>query len=233
MITIGLLKADVVDDEFKARFGDYTDMIEAFLRNEDDWFKLRVYELLDDEHPNNIEECDAYLISGSRKSVFDDCDWIIRLLDFVRELDARKRKLVGLCFGHQLVAAAMGGEVVRHEKGWGAGAQEYRCIAIREWMHEEHLSVRLLCSHQDQVTVIPRGAEVYLSNQFCQYAGIMMEDHIFTMQPHPEFVSGFAECLIHRREEELGVIYEPALSSLAEELNVDVASAWIQGFLTN
>ena len=232
MITLGLLKADFVDDELKSRFGDYTDMIEGLLRNIDGTIKLRVYELLEDQYPNNIDECDAYLISGSRKSVFDSCDWIVRLLDYVRELDARKKKLVGICFGHQVVAAALGGEVVRHEKGWGAGAQEYRCTAIRDWMQDERLSVRLLCSHQDQVTVIPPGAEVYLTSEFCRFAGMMLGEHVFTMQPHPEFVAGFAECLIHRRQQELGVKYEPALSSLAKSLNVDVAAGWIRGFLT-
>lgn len=231
MITLGLLKADVVDDELKGRFGDYSDMIEDLVC--DNSIKLRIYELLDNEYPSTVEECDAYLISGSRKSVFDNCDWIKRLLDFVRDLDACEKKLIGLCFGHQVVAAALGGEVVRHDAGWGAGAHEYRCVAVRDWMRDQCLSVRLLCSHQDQVTVVPPGAEVYLSSKFCQYAGMVLKDHMFTMQPHPEFAKGFAERLLYRRQDQLGEKFEPALRSLAEPLDEKVASGWIRGFLTS
>lgn len=233
MTRLGILKADVVADDLRTRFGDYGDMIDALLQRDGGSVNTRVYEVHRNQFPDSIHECDAYLISGSRKSVYDQCEWIERLLELVEQLHSHKKKLVGLCFGHQAVSVALGGEVGKHVHGWGVGAHEYRSIPVRSWMKDEVFSVRLLCSHQDQVLKLPPGAENFLTSEFCRYAGMVIGDHVFTLQPHPEFSKGFAECLLHMREEELGQKFETAVKSLAEPLDVAVANDWIQSFLAN
>ena len=118
---LGILKTDAVRPEWVPEFGEYPDMFVALLEQADPSLEFVVYDVEEGQYPDDIEEVDAYLITGSKSSVYDDKPWIARLMDFVQELDRRRKKLVGICFGHQLVAQALGGEAAKSPKGWGVG----------------------------------------------------------------------------------------------------------------
>ncbi|MGB1140351.1 MAG: glutamine amidotransferase-related protein, partial [Halioglobus sp.] len=107
---LGILKTDAVRPDFVPEFGEYPDMFAALLSRVDPAMEFVTYDVEEGEFPDDIDTADAYLITGSKSSVYDDKPWIKRLMQFVHELHVRRKKLVGICFGHQLVAEALGGK---------------------------------------------------------------------------------------------------------------------------
>ncbi|HEY7775911.1 MAG TPA: GMP synthase, partial [Kineobactrum sp.] len=130
---LGILKTDAVRPEWVPDFGEYPDMFIALLGQLDPSLEFAVYDVEQGQYPADIDEVDAYLITGSKSSVYDDKPWIETLMAFVRELDQRRKKLVGICFGHQLVAQALGGKTEKSPKGWGVGLQTQRFASMPGW----------------------------------------------------------------------------------------------------
>ena len=125
---IGILKTDAVRPEWVPDFGEYPDMFTALLAKADPDLEFAVYDVEEGEYPDDIDEVDAYLITGSKSSVYEEKAWIARLMDFVRELHAREKKIVGICFGHQIIAHALGGKTEKSHKGWGVGRHTHSFI---------------------------------------------------------------------------------------------------------
>ena len=124
---LGILQADHVDPENHARFGDYPQMfVDVLGKGLGEGASVDFFDVRRDQYPKRIGDCDGYLITGSRASVYDDEPWIARLADFVRELDDAGAKTIGICFGHQLIAHALGGAVDRAPNGWGVGVQTWK-----------------------------------------------------------------------------------------------------------
>jgi len=163
---IGILKTDSVRPEFQAQFGDYPTMFRAVLSSAADGepVEFRDYDVQHGQYPERLEECDAYLITGSRESVYDELPWLDRLKLFVKELDAARHPLVGICFGHQLIAQELGGETRAAEVGWSVGVHEAEVIAPGAWMQPFKPSFRLLSSHKDQVVQLPPRARPFAAS---------------------------------------------------------------------
>ena len=229
---IGILQTDSVRAEFQNDFGDYPDMFRRLLLDADPGLEFADYDVEHGQYPEHIDECDAYLITGSRDSVYDDQDWIRTLAAFVGELHQARVKLVAICFGHQLVAHFFGGETRPADVGWGVGVKESEVVARREWMEPPVDRVRLLVSHKDQVLSLREGAEVFATSEYCPVAGYTIGDHIFAVQGHPEFVKGYSQALIDWRREVLGEeCAEAGIQSLREETDEQVVANWIVNFL--
>ena len=174
---IGILQCGHARDAVAAQSGDYFDMFKKLLEGQDLTFEK--YNVVDMEFPANIHECDGWLLSGSRHGVYDDLPFISPLEDFVREAYAAGVPLVGICFGHQLIAQALGGKVIKFPAGWSIGHEEYR--------FDDGGKVCLNAWHQDQVVEVPAGGKTIASTDFCAHAAITCGDRAFTLQPHPEF----------------------------------------------
>ena len=156
---------------------------------------------LSGELPESVSECDGWFITGSRFGVYEDHDWIPPLEDFIRSAYAQKSKMVGVCFGHQIIAQALGGEVGKSEKGFAVGAVDYT-LTGRLSPSSEVLpaDTRLHAYHQDQVKVPPEAAELILTSDFCHYAGFAYGDWGLSVQPHPEFEGAYLRDLIVERK---------------------------------
>ena len=230
-VRLGILQADHVDPEYRARFGDYAQMFALALGDALPCASFEFFDVRRGCYPDRIGDCDAYLITGSRASVYDDEAWIVRLKDFVRELNDARAKTVGICFGHQLVAAALGGVVDRAEVGWGVGVHTWEVVDDEPWMRPRLRDVRLLASHQDQVQTLPRGARLLAASDFCPNAAFGIEGHMFALQGHPEFSTDYARFLMCKRREQLGDAFGPAMKSLDEPTDEAVLARWIAGFL--
>ena len=229
---LGILKTDAVRPEWVPEFGEYPDMFMALLAQEDPALEFAVYDVEQGEYPADIDEVDAYLITGSKSSVYEDKAWIHRLENFVRELDRRCKKLVGICFGHQLVAQALGGRTEKSPKGWGVGLHTHRFSELPDWHDQGEPSFRVLVSHQDQVVENARGARVLASSDFCENAVCQVGDHILTFQGHPEFLSGYSREIMEFRREMIGEqAYTEGLASLACEPQSARVATWILKFL--
>jgi len=233
---IGILRTDSVRPEFQGEFGDYPAMFRAMLMAsaDDVPIEFRDYDVQNGEYPATLDECDAYLITGSRHSVYEDQPWIHRLAAFVREIDDARHKLVGICFGHQLIAHTLGGETRAADSGWAVGVQDTCVLAPAEWMLPYREKFGLLSSHKDQVVRLPDGAELFASTEFCPNSGFTIGDHILTFQGHPEFSKGYSRALMDMRRDMLGEpVYTAGVESLEKPAHPTVVGRWIVNFIAS
>jgi GMP synthase-like glutamine amidotransferase len=175
---------------------------------------------------------EGYVITGSRYSVYDDLPWIPRLADFLRiEIDAGK-KVVGICFGHQLLAHFFGGEVRPAPVGWEVGVKETEVCAPQDWMKPAVSTFNLISSHKDQVLRLPEGAVLTARSPFCPVAGFALGDNVITFQGHPEFRKDYSQTLMAHRRELLGEEkYVEGVRSLERPTDEDLVGRWILSFL--
>lgn len=229
---LGILKTDAVRPEWVPEFGEYPDMFMALLGEADPELEFRVYDVEEGEYPADMDEVDAYLITGSKSSVYDDKPWIAQLIEFVRELDRRRKKIVGICFGHQLVAEALGGRTEKSSKGWGVGLHTHSFSTLPAWHDQGETAFHVLVSHQDQVVENATGATVLASSEFCENAVCQVGDHILTFQGHPEFVPGYSREIMEFRREMIGEqVYHNGVASLQVEPQGQRVAHWILNFL--
>lgn len=199
----------------------------------DPQLEFLVWDVEEGEYPETLDAADVWLITGSKSSVYDDKPWIRELEQFVCRLHAARRKIIGICFGHQLVARALGGRVEKSHKGWGVGIHTYRIVSSRLGADSDIDTFRLIVSHQDQVVELPPGAEVSAQNPHCEIAGMLIGDHIMTFQGHPEFVPGYSRTLMTFRREMIGDDrVEAGMNSLAGSPHQgDLVARWMVDFL--
>jgi GMP synthase (glutamine-hydrolysing) len=224
---LGLLVCDHVRPEFVAVSGDYPDMFRRLFEGHQD-VELVVYDAIDGEIPTDPSECDAWLTTGSRHSVNDDLPWIRRLEDFVREVARTDVPFIGVCFGHQLIAKALGGSVVQSDRGWGVGIKE---VEVKDGLGLG--SYRILNSHQDQIETLPRGAEVLGWSEHCPVAMLGVGDNLIGIQGHPEFEPDYSRALMESRR---GLLIpeetvDAGLATLASEPDTDRLARWILDFV--
>jgi GMP synthase-like glutamine amidotransferase len=231
-VKIGILEADRLSEALRRQYGSYGDMFQNLLLSVDNRLALPRYQVTESDYPENIDDCDAYLITGSNAGVYDDEPWIRRLQDYVITLAGRQKKLIGICFGHQLIAQALGGHAEKSEKGWGVGLAASTVYAAKPWMDPVKETFALLTSHQDQVTALPPHAELIAGNDFCSYASYQIGDHILTFQGHPEFTPEYARQRMHDRREIIGAQrYQQGMASLSQTADHPVVATWIINFV--
>lgn len=234
---IGILQADSVLDQFQAIHGNYPGMIAGILGQAADELKVTAefvnYDVEHGIYPDAIDDCDGYVITGSKKSVYDDEPWIAPLKAFIRELHAAEKKLVGLCFGHQLIAEALGGKTLGAETGWCVGIHESEILQPGWFMEGEESGLyTLIVSHKDQVIQLPKGAQLLASAEQCPNSMYSIGDHILTMQGHPEFSREYSRDLMEMRQDILGPdTYKAGVASLDKPLMRDIVSRWIIRFI--
>ena len=227
---VGILKTGRPPRPAIPQFGTYPDMFMELLGR--DAYAWRTYAADEGEYPAAPEECDGYIVTGSSAGVYDGDPWIGQLLAFLRAAKGRA-KLVGVCFGHQAMAQAFGGQVIKSPKGWGIGEHDYRVVGQEPWM-DGAAAIRLPASHQDQVTALPPGAEIMAASAFTPMAGLVWRDQpAISIQPHPEFEPAYATALIEARR---GKTYaddeaDRAVASFAGPDDRARVGGWINAFL--
>jgi GMP synthase-like glutamine amidotransferase len=197
-----------------------------------DAYDWRVYAADEGELPGRPEDCAGYIVTGSAAGVYEDDPWIGQLLDWLRAAKGRA-KLVGVCFGHQAMAQAFGGKVIKSPKGWAIGQQDYDILRSEAWM-DGASAIRLPGSHQDQVVERPPNAEVIAASAFTPLGALAWRDQpAISMQLHPEFEPDYAKALIEARR---GKVYTDAqadrgVASYEGPDDRARVGAWINRFL--
>ncbi len=227
---LGILKTGAPPAPLEAQFGSYPDMFQRLLGR--DAYDYEVFDVAAGETPASAEACDAYLVTGSSAGVYEAEPWIADLIAFLRAARGRAG-LVGVCFGHQVMAEAFGGQVVKSPKGWGVGLHAY---TLMEPVPVLASQTRLAApaSHQDQVVVLPPGARVLGASDFTPYGMLAYDDQpAISIQLHPEFEPDYARALIEARR---GSRYadeqaDQAVASYAAPDDRAALGAWISAFL--
>ena len=199
---IGILAAGTTPEELTAQYDTYAGMMMGLLDRSGSDFSYQVYDVRDGDFPQSIDECDGWGITGSKFSVYEDQPWMLELQGFIRALNDAEKPLIGICFGHQIIAQALGGKVEKYSGGWGLGMQDYQIVQspLTKTAHVAPASFCLNAIHQDQVTVKPEQAEVFASSDFCRFAGLRYGNRILTVQAHPEFSQEFEQALLQSRK---------------------------------
>jgi GMP synthase-like glutamine amidotransferase len=234
MFRLGFLQCDSLDAPHVDVDGDYDTLFAELLAPHD--IGLVTYRADRGELPTSTQKCDAWLIPGSRHSVNDDLDWITELARFTDRILEESRPLVGVCFGHQLIAKVLGAPVGRAASGWTIGAIDYQlahsppgeCVDPTDAQTGEFT---IAASHMDQVAELPAGTKLLAESPTCPVAGFF-NDSVLTVQAHPEFTAALAASLYESRVERIGrEPVEAALASLDRPLARERVTAWIASFL--
>jgi GMP synthase-like glutamine amidotransferase len=207
---IGILQTGYAPEALRDA-GDYPDMFTRLLGGHG--FEFRTYRVVDMEFPDSASECDGWLITGSRHGTYEDLPFIQPLEQLIRDAFAAKVPVAGICFGHQIMAQALGGTVEKYQGGWSVGPTDYDFNGQRLTMN---------AWHQDQVITPPPGAQVIASSPFCQYAGLAYDDRGLSVQAHPEFADDFVKGLIDTRGR--GLVPDPVLDDAREKLGAPLDS---------
>lgn len=196
-----------------------------------DW-TFEVLPVKDGVLPASPEAFDGYVITGSPASVNDDSlPWVGPLLDFIRAVDAARQPLIGLCFGHQAVAKALGGEVARHSAGWGLGTAPTHWTTTPAWMQPSQATTTLMAAHNEQVIRMPEGAVCLGGSEFCPIGSMQIGQHIWTTQFHPEMPLVFMQALLGYLADKLDAdTMARAHTSLNNAADVPLFGQWMAQF---
>jgi len=213
-----ILENDDISPEVVPQYKRYGSMFERLFHEvgATDW-QFDVFHTPLNEYPDSFDGYDAVLLTGSKADSFSDEPWVVELRRRVSMLLEQKKKLLGICFGHQLIALCLGAKVGRAPQGWGVGRMSYDWHAAELPLAPEDKKMSLLVSHRDQVLELPQNAVLLASNAHCPVAGYAIGEEVFCVQGHPEFVPDYSAYLLDKRREALGEdLYGTGVKSLEQ-----------------
>jgi GMP synthase-like glutamine amidotransferase len=228
-IKVGILQTGSPPPPLHEQFSSYSTMVQDLLGPQ---YEFATFDVRSGELPRRADICDAYVITGSVSGVYDGDAWIEPLKEFTRDASGQSA-MVGICFGHQLMAEAFGGQVIKSPRGWGIGLHRYQVQERAAWMDDAR-SIAVPASHQDQVVKLPSDARVLGGSEFTPYGIIEYpQRRAMSLQSHPEFTPEYAAALIELRR---ATKYTPeqadrALATLREPNDCSRVRGWLAQFL--
>lgn len=209
---IGILQTGHVAEDLMGENGDYPEIFARFLDGRG--LSFDTYAVVDNVFPDSIHLAEGWLVTGSKFGAYEDLPWIAPLEALIRDIYAARLPMIGVCFGHQIIAQALGGKVEKFSGGWSVGPQTYPVngdqVTLNAW-------------HQDQVVTRPMDAQVVSSTGFCENAALLYGDRVFTIQPHPEIDHTYLKGLLDVRAP--GVVPEPLRQDAIARLDTPTDSA--------
>ena len=231
-LQICILETDIIRPELVDQYASYGRMFQQLFARQPIAAEFKVYNVVEGHYPPDSEHYDAYLVTGSKADSFGNDPWIETLKTYLLERYQRGDKLLGVCFGHQILALLLGGKAERAEQGWGLGVHRYRMVEKPQWMSPDLEELDMLISHQDQVTKLPENATLLASSEFCPIASYCIGDQVLCFQGHPEFVHDYSRALLDLRQQYYGQsLYDNAMASLQSEHQGHTVAEWMMRFV--
>lgn len=238
-IKIGIIEADQLYSDLQDDYQSYGVMFARLFEQLPNWsnqhYCYQHYYILDGHWPSDHNPCDVYLITGSKSGVYDTAPWIPKLINWIQRQYQLNVPLLGICFGHQILAHALGGNASQCDRGWGVGI---RSISLNRLPSDTSVSetditaVSLIYSHQDQVDRLPADAQILLADEFCPYAAFEIPQRVLAFQGHPEFTSEYLQRLLPRRIKHIGAAtLNAGLSSLDKAADDLLVAQWMINFI--
>lgn len=233
---IGILETGPVASDLKQAYGTYPEMFTRMLQSADPGIETDFFAVFNDELPPRSDDADGWIITGSKYGVYEDHSWIKPLEQHIQNCAENRIPMAGFCFGHQILAQALGGKVVKSDKGWGLGVHKYKVVSKQKWMTPALDEFSVVAIHQDQIVEQPPNTTVVASSDFCKFAGLSYGNadnpYAISVQPHPEFGKEFVRDLIEIRRGNVFPegISEEAVSSLDHPINNLEWAEWVVSF---
>lgn len=233
-LKIGILSTCVGAEVLYQKHISESEQIELRLKSIRPNWRFKTYRVFIGEFPENIRSCDGYVLSGSPASVNNKDGWIDKTLDYIRRLHDSQISMIGICFGHQAIAKALGGKVELSPGGWSLGSVKVQFSIHTPWMHPQKDELRLYAVHNEQVMLSPKGAKNLGKTDACPIASFSIGNHVFTTQHHPEMTAEFISDVVDHLSSELETnIIHRAKSSLEYGDDNDCFADWMANFLEN
>ena len=198
---INILLCDTFPGLLPAFIPSYVSMFQNLFYGVAELADYEVFPVMDDFLPGEIRSDEIYLVTGCNRSVYEDEKWISDLLRWIRRAVNEGAYLVGICFGHQAIAQALGGKVEKYAGGWGTGIRESVVVDDNLGKFFSGSRMHLLYNHHDQVVTLPEGARVLATSDFCRYEAFSVNNHVFAFQGHPEYTKDYELHLLSRHSE--------------------------------
>ena len=228
---IGILEVGQNNAKMDKRRPHYADMFITLLEIENTALTFTPIAVRDGVFPTCVSAYDGYLVTGSAYGVYDEMPWLMPLISLIRAAYEQQIPQMGICFGHQVIAHALGGSVEKSEKGWGVGIRSADITAPTNWMKGAGETMRLIYFHQDQVVRLPDAAHRIAGNLFCPNAGFAIGTIIFSLQGHPEFPVDYAKELLGILKPKVGKdLTCDALLTLNRPTDNALVADWIRRF---
>ncbi len=204
MFNLCILEAGYINPALKDKYPPYSELFKDFLKYKMRNWNVSSYRLYKSEFPININNFDGFIITGSSFGVYENYSWIIKTIRIINQILYKKKQLVGICFGHQIIIQAINGLVEKSINGWGAGIKKIKFLKNKPWLPNNISYANLISFHQDQVFQIPKSIDHLAGNEFCKYYSLSLEDTVFTLQGHPEFSKKYTLDLLNLRRDRIG-----------------------------
>ncbi|KAI0109827.1 class I glutamine amidotransferase-like protein [Daldinia grandis] len=209
-IRLAILEADNPVPGIKAEYGSYGGVFQYLFERAcasleppqplSAVLKLSFHDIVN--HPESYpdpETIDAILISGSKYSAYDNDDWIVRLTQYTRRcLEGGRVRVIGVCFGHQIVGRALGAEVGKNVRGWEISVTEHELTEEgKRLFGVQKLAIHQM--HRDQVFSLPPGAIQLARTEMCDVQSMYKPGRFITVQGHPEFTDDMVREILEMR----------------------------------
>ena len=228
-VKVGLLVCDQVKSQYLDKFGDYPKMFQILFPD----YEFVCYNVFQGKFPNHVDDCPVYMSTGSAHSAYEDLPWIKKTKAFIKKIAESNSYFIGFCFGHQLMAEALGGKVEKASVGWCVGIHEYSIHHLKSWMRPAKTSVNFLMMCQDQVIKLPANAIRIAGSPDCPNAILQVGKRILSIQGHPEFSKAYDKILMESRVEKMGQEkVTKGINSLTKDIDTALFRQWVDNFIS-